>query len=209
MVPHLISQRTTLLLLTLIIGFALVVNANWMTWNIRLPGFRPFGDDPSWYFGKRELIHLSGLFGCVLFGWPLLHSFSIKNRLKVHAPMLLVALALILLINNGPEAILAWVSPDGLTYTQLLASYVISVPLLLAVQRFKPRLLKARKALTICTVGLVAVSLLWEVVVQPHFPTYGEPPHGYYQWSQILADVAGIMLGYWASRCVFKRITRR
>lgn len=205
MTPRNSSRLCTLLLLiTFCLGFAIVLYAKWFIWNGKLSGLELITGNPAWNFGKREWIHFSGLFGCILFGWTFLHSFSYKKMLKIHIGMALLAGLCILAIDQGPEWLFEWIGSDGLTYTQLLVSYIVSVPVLYAMRWSTPRFFEPKAALNLSVLYMLSLSVLWEVIMQPCFSTYDEPAKGYIQYAQILSDWSGILLGYAVSRlCIW------
>lgn len=77
---------------------------------------------------------------------------------------------------------------------------VIMTASLICISRRVYELLGDRHPAPIAAITVLAISVLWEFVVQPAITVYGGPARGSIEWPQVLADFSAVLLAYWPLR---------
>lgn len=184
------------LLVAFVLGGGLLLAALYLDKHYRFTPIYLVSGMKEWLIGHREVAHLIGMSGGVLFSWYFLSSFAHRSLIIFNAAATLVIAALV--IFEFPYQ--GW-SFDlfGMTAFEIGVNgtpLIFGVWALLSLIAYQtPNLLRPWPSLAaICAAFLVNVAY-WEVCHQPFESVYGEAPRGWIEYGQVCFDIVGVMAG--------------
>lgn len=199
-------SETIPLVTTMLVGTIIVAVCQWFSVYDRVQDlhfFNLFGwENRRWSIGRRELVHLIGFIGCILFGWSFARSMSIERLRVMYGLVALLATAYVHLATSAPSAIRfeIWGSDTPARVVIAIDCFLVVVMMGLLAAWLTPRLLNHREALQITVIVTLAISLGWEFICQPMFGTFRASDRTGLDAAQILCDLLGIGLGVLVTR---------